>query len=517
MTRVSVGQGLATVWSALLGLVTAPYLIRNLGVSQYGVFALVALISSYLTNLEFGFGHATLRFLARARAGSNEEDESAVLGNSMLIYFPGALLAFGLTFWGASFIVHHFAHGPRALHGTFVAAIQLAAPLIAVSMLTSLASASLQGIGRFRLIISVSTIGGTALSTAAITIVALGGGLVDIIGAQLAVNASLMLTYGVALARATPGALRPRVDRRTLAAMAKFSVWLMVAGVASQIMVQGPPTVLAAYKTTAEVAAFAVPSAISQQLASLIGSASLGFLPFVSASSLDSDRSPVRAIYIANLRLTIIVLAPVVTFIAVFAHPLLATWINVPFAGRASNALRVMVGASLMLGLSSPPADLSRGFGKPALVTTYALLSALAIVGLSFVAVPSHGASGAAFGLAAGLSATTIPFIFVAGVRIVQLPPKELLRSLSGPLAALIVAAALYEAGMLLSDTFVSAVVSGALGTGLYGLLAAKVVLHDRERRVLSTLVRRTWRRSGEPQSPLPHGAGRDTSQQESD
>lgn len=492
MARVSIGQGLTTIWSALLGLITAPYLIRNLGASEYGVFALVALISSYLNNLEFGFGHATLRFLARARAGSDEEDESAVLGNSMLIYFPGALIALGLAFGGASFIVHHFAHGPRSLHSTFVEAIQLAAPLIAFSMLTSFASSSLQALGRFRLIITMNTVVGTILSASAITIVALGGGLIDVIGAQVAVNFALMVIYGVALARASAGARHPRLDRRTLKAMAKFSAWLMVAGLASQTVVQGPPAVLAAYKTTAEVAAFAVPAAIFQQLTSFVGSASLGFLPFVSALSLDSDPAAVRAIYIANLRLTILILAPVISFIAVFAHPLLATWITMSFAHRATDALRFMAAASLVLGLSSAPADLARGFGKPVLVTIFTFLSASAVVALSFAAVPSSGSAGAAFGLAAGLTLTTIPFIFITGSRLVQAHPRALVGSLSGPLCALIVVTGLYETGLLLSDTFVSAVVSGAVGAVVYGVLSAKLFLDDRERRVLRTLVRRT-------------------------
>jgi O-antigen/teichoic acid export membrane protein len=219
-------------------------------------------------------------------------------------------------------------------------------------------------------------------------------------------------------------------------------------------------------------------------------------MPFVSASSLDSDQSGVKAIYTANLRLTILVLAPIVTFIAVFAHPLLATWIGTSFAGHASNALRLMVGASLILGLSSAPADLSRGYGKPRLVTIYTLLSAAVVLALSFVAVPAHGAAGAAFALAVGLAVTTIPFMFIAGTQLVQLHPAALLQALARPICALTMVAAFYAAGLLVSDSFLSAVVSGALGTAVYGVLAVKVFCDDRERQVLKTLIQRRRRRS---------------------
>lgn len=69
LAAASVSLGAVTVWLAVLGLVTTPYLIHHLGRSLYGVFALLTIMSAYLSNLELGFSHATVRFLARARAG----------------------------------------------------------------------------------------------------------------------------------------------------------------------------------------------------------------------------------------------------------------------------------------------------------------------------------------------------------------------------------------------------------------------------------------------------------------
>jgi O-antigen/teichoic acid export membrane protein len=507
MARASIGQGLTTFWSALLGLVTAPILIRNLGAAQYGMFALLGLVSSYLSNLEFGFGHATLRFLARAHAAGDIDEERAVFGNGLLIFTLGALVAGGFTFFGASFIVQHFAHGRSNLHGTFLTAVRVGAPIVGLSMLSSFMSASLQARGHYRIIIAAPWIVGTALSVGAIAIVLLGGGLVDVIALQLVVNSVLLLTYCVGLVRASGVTLRPRIDRTTFAAMAKFSVWLMVAGLAGQAMLQGPPAVLAAYKTTAEVAAFAIPNTILQQLTNVVGATGIGFLPFVSAASADSDHAPVRAIYAANLRMTIIVLAPIVAFIAVFAHPLLATWISPGFAARASTALRFMMGAALMLGISSAPGDLARGFNKPSLVTGYTALAAAVTMTLAFLAVPDHGAAGAAFALAVGVAVVTIPFALLAPARIIDLSPLSLMRSLAGPTLGLAIVGAVYVAGLLLSDTFASAVITGAAGTSIYLLVATKAILDDRERGVLRSLVHRlapapTEDGSGTPPTP---------------
>ncbi len=68
LASLSVGIGSVTLWLGLLGLVTTPIMIHHLGATRYGVFALISIMSAYLMNLEFGFGTATVRFLARAYA-----------------------------------------------------------------------------------------------------------------------------------------------------------------------------------------------------------------------------------------------------------------------------------------------------------------------------------------------------------------------------------------------------------------------------------------------------------------
>ena len=83
---MTAGYAATTLWLAVLGLVTTPYLLHNLGSSAYAVFALISLIIAYLSNLEFGFGHGTIRFLARARAQGDQEAEAGIMGTGLLVF-----------------------------------------------------------------------------------------------------------------------------------------------------------------------------------------------------------------------------------------------------------------------------------------------------------------------------------------------------------------------------------------------------------------------------------------------
>jgi O-antigen/teichoic acid export membrane protein len=281
--------------------------------------------------------------------------------------------------------------------------------------------------------------------------------------------------------------------------MARFSVFIMLGGIASQTMIQAPPAILAGYKTTAEVAVFAIPNTVFLQLGTIVGTAGMAFLPFVSAAAVEADHTPIRAIYAANLRLTVLVLAPVLAFIGVFAHPLLTAWISAHFAATATAPLRLLMGAALMLALSGAPNDLARAFGKASLVTLYTVLASCACVAASLLAVPAHGPAGAALGLLTGLTLVTVPFLFLDARWLIELSPRTLARALSGPCAGALLVLALYVAGLLISDSFLSAIVTGAVATPIYVAVAARVLLDSREREVLSTMLRRVRRTAPAP------------------
>ena len=94
LASASLGKlGAVTVWLALLGVVTTPYLIHHLGASLYGIFALLTIMSAYLSNLELGFGHATVRFLARARALEDADEERVVLETSFAVFLAASAIA----------------------------------------------------------------------------------------------------------------------------------------------------------------------------------------------------------------------------------------------------------------------------------------------------------------------------------------------------------------------------------------------------------------------------------------
>ena len=272
---------------------------------------------------------------------------------------------------------------------------------------------------------------------------------------------------------------------------------MLVAGLAYQLLLQGPPSVLAGHASTSEVAAFAVPATILQQLIVLASATSLGFSAFASAESAHADRTRLADVFRANLRLTLLVIGPVTAYLVVFAHVLLATWIDAGFADDAAGALRWLAVAALMVALSAPAADVARGLGRPAWVVWFTAVAAALAVGLSFALVAGGGASGVAQAMALALVATVIPFAIVVGRGLLALPARWSVGALAAPVGAVLACAGAYALGAAVAGGFVAAIVTGAVATAAYAGVAFACVLDDRERAALrrrgSTRARRRW------------------------
>ena len=346
--------------------------------------------------------------------------------------------------------------------------MRLGAVILLFTLLSTFAASALVGLGRLSVIVTMRAVNGTLVSAAAVTTVALGGGIDNVLLMQLIVAAFKLGVLVIAVAATQRGWIVPRIHRPTFAAMARFSGFIFVAGMAYQLMLQGPPTVLAGHAGTAELATYAVPAIVLQQLTLLASSASLGFMPLASAESADDDRTRLTAIFRSHMRLTMLVMGPVAAYLAVFAEPLLSTWIDADFAAQAADPLRFLAGAGLMVALSAPAADVARGLGRPGWVLVYTVSAGAVAILAGLVFVEPHGAAGVAGALCLSLTITTIPLVAFVARRLLTLESKLLAAALAPALLAAVSATVLYGLGGIIIDGFTGALVTGAMVTTGY-------------------------------------------------
>lgn len=132
----------------VVNITLTPFLIHGLGIQQYGIYALSATITIFLSSFDGGLGGASQRFFA-VNAGRNDKGANTRLLTSLVlvILVGGAVLsgiAWGLAPWlsGAFHLPHRYRPGAVFLLRTF-------GILITVQMILGLFTALLQAHQRF--------------------------------------------------------------------------------------------------------------------------------------------------------------------------------------------------------------------------------------------------------------------------------------------------------------------------------------------------------------------------------
>lgn len=83
----------------LIGLIYTPFLLRIMGPSEYGLYALAASVISYLSVMDFGFGNATIRYTASFRAKDKEAELPELWGMLLIIYGMISLISLTAGLW----------------------------------------------------------------------------------------------------------------------------------------------------------------------------------------------------------------------------------------------------------------------------------------------------------------------------------------------------------------------------------------------------------------------------------
>ncbi|WP_194767564.1 oligosaccharide flippase family protein [Tamlana sp. I1] len=80
------------VLTNIVGLLLTPFIIKNLGDSEYGVYILIGSFVGYLGLMNLGINNAIIRYVAKYKAKNDKQGEQEFLGTTMWIYIVISLV-----------------------------------------------------------------------------------------------------------------------------------------------------------------------------------------------------------------------------------------------------------------------------------------------------------------------------------------------------------------------------------------------------------------------------------------
>lgn len=420
-------------WSNLLGaavpalaaLATVPLIVAGLGDASYGVYALVTAIVGYFAVIDINVTAGSVKYIAaqHARAEHARIAETLCFGSAIYALI-GLIGGLGL-FFGAGFFVREVFTVPPRLAADAVASLQLAALGFFFGQLQSYLNSVPQALMRFDVSGRFEMVFGTLVPLATVGVLALGFGLVEVIALRVLASAAHCLVLWAGIRRLLPD-LRWRWPERGLrAGILGFSAYSFLSRFAALSYAHADKLIIGALVGVTGLAYFTVAATLANRVLGLTFRLSGVFFPAASMLAAGGELARLDQAYLKATRYVVYLNAAMLVLLAVFAHPLLAYWMDARFAQNGAVVLALMALSQFVDSLTSLPSLVNDGMGHPRVTGLFAVARALAGTLVVYAGVAGWGIAGAAWGhLAASVLFTAAFLVFVHGRTV----PTSLLR-----------------------------------------------------------------------------------------
>lgn len=338
------------ILGALLGFLVTPILLRELGASGFGTWALILAAAGYLGLLELGLGFATITRVAASEHRGPEE--LGRLMSTSLTLFSG-IAACGVVLSGAFCLVFPqlFGLSPELADSARLAMF-LAGTWQSVAFVVAGYSAALLGTGRMYVVNFSGFAVASLISIVQVVLVLLGGGLAQLAAAQLAGGLVTLIVFRRQIRRAMPDVVVTlgRLDRRVARRLLSLGWRNSVISVASTLAFGSDIVLVGLLLNPIAAAAYAV-ALRGYTLLQRITTGVLGPMgPAHAHAAVTASGERRFDLFCVALRVTLVLALVTGLTVATFAQPLLNLWLGdvPPHAGS------VLVILCAVLILQSP-------------------------------------------------------------------------------------------------------------------------------------------------------------------
>ena len=411
-------------FTAVIGFFLAPYVLRKLGTTPYGVWVLLASLVGYLGLLDLGVRSAVTKFIASYHSAGNHEGASAMKSAALFMFTVAGFLAISLAVGISPFVDRIFTIPPE-LETTARIVIVVCAANIAVALIGGVYGGILAARHRFDLLNLVDVALVIARSTAIVVALEAKHGIVSLAVIQLLSSTSQMLLIRTLSFQAYPEAVTTMQQAFCTENIRKlFSFGL----ISSSIHILGAVAhnsaliIIGSLLPVALVTYFSIAQSLTEYARTLMSGISQTITPMVGAMDGAQQSNSVGRVFVDGTRYANLVILPIVATFIVRGESFISLWMGAEYS-KLSGQILVILSISLwaMAGYQICT-SIMIGLGKHRGMVPIFGFEAVANIGLSISLISVLGVVGAAWG-------ALIPRLIVALILSVMYAKKVLLIS----------------------------------------------------------------------------------------
>ncbi len=381
----------------LLGVVTFPYLIREIGVEAFGILTLVWALIGYFSLFDFGLGRALTQQVAAARsAGSHAQLPSLV--KTGLWFTAGTGVLGGVILAAlAPQLAFHWLQVSVPLQPSTVQALLIAAIGIPLTTVTTGLRGILEAYEDFRAVnLLRSVLGAANFGLPALSVMFIGDSLAWMVGSLIAARLVVLLLHVWLVHKKLPAYWysAPVTEKHTKGLLS-FGIWMTLTNVVGPLMVTADRFIISAVLGASVVAYYTVPFEALIRVLVLPGALTSALFPRL-AFVMTTDVVEARRLYNKCLALTTAALLPICLVLAVGSKWGLTLWLGNDFAEHSWLIVCIMAAGVLLNGIAHIPFATIQATGDARSTALLHVSELIVYLPLLFFALKTYGLVGAA-------------------------------------------------------------------------------------------------------------------------
>ncbi len=351
-------------WILPLGLSFAamPIIVRALGDSDYGIYALVLGFIGY--SFTFSIGRAITKYIAEYRASGESEKIRDVISATFFINFAVGILSVSAICLSANWLVRDvFRIAPEAQEKS-VLAMYIAALIIFCTMLNQVFNAVLQGLHRFDVYSKIFNFNSFALLFGNLVLALLGYGLLVLLGWNLLITLLTVVIFAVSAKRLLPEfGINFKFKSETLKLVLKYSSGIIGYQILANLLLLFERGWITRQLGSESLTYYVVPMSLGMYIQGFISSLTLVIFPL--ASELKNEKEKLLRLYLIATKIVCFFTVFLATTLIVDSYSFLKIYMGADFAEKSSTLLilhTITFGALAILTVSW---QMTEGLGFP--------------------------------------------------------------------------------------------------------------------------------------------------------
>lgn len=316
-------------------LFATPIVTRLLGAESYGLLVLILLIPAYFSFADFGMNIASTKFGSAAFADGDNKKEAQIVRTAALVALITSLpIAAAMIVFSPN--IAALANVPEHLIGEASFALRLASVVFVVNFLNNIFNTP--ELSRLRMDLNILVFSGVRLVGIIATpiVVYYGGGVIGAVAVALAVSVFTLIGHLIVSSRLLPELVGISIDRASVRPLMKFGGSLVVAGIASVLLLNLEKFLLTKATSVETLGYYSIAATFAAMLTLFSGSVVQSIMPAFSQLQSAENGPALNNLYSRGIRLTLIWLVPAVSFMVLVGRPFFSYWFSEAF-GREST------------------------------------------------------------------------------------------------------------------------------------------------------------------------------------